>query len=463
MVKTLERSSDGGFIRRSPLDGGLIGSFVEASKESMVTFLESDVGDWTASVGARAEVLGRFLRILEMRGPEICSIVRIETGKPEKLALDELSASLEFGRVLLENLHLLEGREVTSRISNRTARFRARPFDLSLLITSYNTPLPNFAWKLFPALLSGTKIILKPSPYTAHSSQLFCDYLYEAGVPNGSLKLANGSAETVLDAIQLEPDLVSLTGSLEAGRAVSRATAFFFPKLILELGGSNPFIVLDTQNVTEAAEFLAASAFSNSGQRCAAGSRLIVSKENHQPLVQELVKSMSSKPFGTSSKDWSGTLVDSAKVDDFRSYLNEAGKLGEVVRLADQSDDGSCLAFPHVISASSDNYHNAVLHQEVFNPILRVFVVEDVTTAVRLANLSKQTLTASVWTDDDRLYDLVKSQLRVGLINRNGPTHGAEPTMPFGGQRLSGNGSKDAGASALEVYSDWFVETEFTQ
>ena len=461
MVRALERISPTSFMRRSPLDGSEIGEFHATKIDDLFSFSSIRVGEWQDSLEVRASVLGNFLRILESRGPELCALVRLETGKPTKLALDELAAASRFGELLLDSLFLLADREITSTIRHRIARLKARPFDLSLLVSSYNTPLPNFAWKLFPALLSGSKIVFKPSPYTAHSSLQFCEYLFAAGVPREVLFLANGTAETVMDAIQLQPDFVSLTGSLGAGRAVSEATSSFFPKLVLELGGSNPFIVMDTGNIDEAVEFLVSSAFSNSGQRCAAGSRLLVSSDLHDTFMEALIANVKNKTFGTSPGDWSGTLVDVEKNADFLTYLEDASKLAEVISPLGERSDGFCLALPQIIDVPKTSYRSELFHREVFSPVLRVFEVEDASTALALANESRQTLTASVWTDDDQLFDIISAGLRVGLINRNGPTHGAEPSMPFGGQKLSGNGQKDAGASSLEVYSDWFVHTAF--
>ena len=446
--KFLNRNSpvDNSLIFRTPLSADLeVNELFENIKTSSKTF--QDLGIIEA-----CKILFGVSAELQRKKDEINHSVFHETGKTERLVEGEFDTSINFMTALAGLAQFEIGRVIPSVNPNKTVYTRRFPVGIAALITSHNTPLPNYAWKLAPSFLSLNSSILKPSEYTSQSAQMFVECFLSAGAPEFMVNLLLGGAETAQYLIAKKPDLVSFTGSFETGIKIKAATQNYSPKLILELGGSNPIIVCESADLEKAAPVIAESAISNSGQRCASASRLIVHKSalnKLMPLLQESIRAiMESK----GSQSFSGCLVSEdsrSKHEEFIRISRTSGS--KVIEFDYKKSLSGCYVNPVIIFRNQDEeYDNNI---EIFSPVLFVESFQDNEEALQKANSTPYGLTSAIWTNNFNEAFYFSSNVRSGVVNINGPTHGSEFQFPFGGQGKSGNGTKEVGINCLAEYS----------
>ena len=235
--------------------------------------------EWAARTAvARGDVVRELALLLRERREEASAIVAEETGKSAELALGETDAAVEMGLFIAGEGRRSYGRTTTASMAHRTVLTLRQPLGVAALIMSFNTPLPNVAWKAFPAIFCGNAAVVKPSEHTPASASFFAQLALEAGVPPGVLNVVHGlGAEAGAPLVEHpDVDLVSFTGSAATGRAINEAAARRLAKTCLELGGKNALVVCDDADLGNAVTWAVASAFSNAGQRCASASRIVV-------------------------------------------------------------------------------------------------------------------------------------------------------------------------------------------
>ena len=245
---------------------------------------------------ARGDVVRELALLLRERRDEASAIVVEETGKPEALALGETDAAIEMGLFVAGEGRRSYGRTTTASMPHRTVMTLRQPLGVAALIMSFNTPLPNVAWKAFPAIFCGNAAVVKPSEHTPASASFFAQLALEAGVPPGVLNVVHGLGGEAGAALVEHPDvdLVSFTGSAATGRAINEAAARRLAKTCLELGGKNALVVCDDADLDRAVEWVLASAFSNAGQRCASASRIVVFDAVYESFRERLVSALAS-------------------------------------------------------------------------------------------------------------------------------------------------------------------------
>lgn len=452
------------YRRHSPLDGQLIGEFTFATDLEIRHAVAKSRKAYESWSNKTIESRGRLLRAvagnLETNADELARIVRLETGKPTAVALNEVFAAIEMCYLMSAHGRLPIGRQIPSAVDGRQTTVMRVPRGVAALLVSYNTPIPNYAWKVFPALVSGNTAILKPSPYTPLSSEFFGQLLNDSGIPENVLIILQGDSETGSRLVAADIDLISFTGSSYAGREIGRVTAGQLKKTILELGGSNPFIVCEDADIPKAAKVAIDSAFSNAGQRCASASRIIVQGSILEVFLREFTEKAKELSIGIDYDCDLGTLIDPTAVAKFESFLKECAAAGaNVQRVGMQKGVSDSIALPAIISNLP--FDHPLAQTEIFGPATRIFSFASESEASVIANSTPFGLTAAIWTrNSDRAYRL-SNAVRAGLINVNGPTHGAEANMPFGGFGDSGNGTREAGIEALDYYSDLKVFSTF--
>ena len=247
---------------------------------------------WAARTAvARGDVVRELALLLRERREEASAIVVEETGKPEELALGETDAAVEMGLFVAGEGRRSYGRTTTASMANRTVLTTRQPLGVAALIMSFNTPLPNVAWKAFPAIFCGNAAVVKPSEHTPASASFFAQLALEAGVPHGVLNVVHGlGAEAGAPLVEHpDVDLVSFTGSAATGRAINEVAAGRLAKACLELGGKNALVVCDDADLDNAVRWALASAFSNAGQRCASASRIVVFDAVYDDFRERLV------------------------------------------------------------------------------------------------------------------------------------------------------------------------------
>ena len=453
--------------RYSPLDGTALGTVSFASPaqaQSIVDASRSAFPAWSATtLEARGKMIRQAASIIEAHTAELADIVRRETGKPLAASVGEVGGAVDMGYLVASHGRHASGHLLPSAIPHRHVRVQRIPLGVALLIVTYNAPLPNYAWKVFPALMAGNTVILKPSPTTAHSANRFAELLWEAGVPPEVLRVIHGEGDIASGLIESGVDLVSFTGSYATGQKVVQKSAVTLAKTIVELGGANPFIVCADADIDKAVETAIDSAYSNAGQRCSSASRILVEESVYDDFRHRFLERTRTLTWGVEPDVDVSTLIDQRSAQAFEGFLSDAEKSGATVhrigtRVGNPRDD-SCLVQPALVEGLGVDSEFAAA--EFFGPATRLFSFTDDEAAIRIANASEYGLTAAVWSSDIGRAEMMVSRLEAGVININGPTHGAEINMPFGGVKHSGNGSRDAGIYSIDQYSDVQVVSTF--
>jgi aldehyde dehydrogenase (NAD+) len=345
-------------------------------------------------------------------------------------------------------------------VPNKTALVVRQPLGVAGLIIAANTPIANVAWKVFPAILCGNTAVLKAAEDTPATAWAVAALAHELGLPPGVFNVVQGLGEEAGAPLVAHPDVpvVSFTGSCEVGRIIGRVAGARLAKVCLELGGKNPLIVCDDADLPRAVEAAVLSAFSNAGQRCAAGSRLIVFEAVYDEFRRLLLERIARLRVGTDDSADFGPVINAGQLDQMLAALASARRSGAAViaggqRLTGPGYDGGYFLAPTLLEGAGAG--DAISRTELFGPITALYRVRDWEEALTVANASPFGLTAAVWTRSiHRAMEFI-GRIESGVAVVNGATYGSEPHMPFGGLKDSGNGLREAGTEALDIYSDW--------
>jgi aldehyde dehydrogenase (NAD+) len=408
----------------------------------------------------RGEILGRAAERLRAEEREFAGIVQVETGKPWKNAAAEVGSSADLGAFMASEGSRFYGKTMTSPVPNRSVRTVRAPIGVCAAIMPFNSPLAGVAWKVFPALLCGNAVVAKSHELTPYTAVAFGRLLHEAGLPRGVYSAVQGLGSEVGTALVRDDriGLVSFTGSVVTGKLVQKTVSErpVLAKVCLELGGKNPLVVCDDADVAAAAEHAVASAFIDAGQRCAAGSRLIVFDRVYDAFREAMLKRAAAVRVGSGPQDECGPLISRQSLDRLLSSVEAAVKRG--ARL---------VAGGHRIEKLAPGYYMAptvlenvarddeLSQQELFGPVTCLYRVKSFEEAVDLANSTAFGLTGAIHTFNINRIEEFIARYRAGLVSINGPTYGAGPHMPFGGVKNSGNGFREPGTEALDVYCEW--------
>src|SRR5688500_5948610 len=310
-------ASDGRtFAKVDPATGGTICEVARSSRADVHAAVDAarrSQPGWAAlTVVKRGDILRQIALLMRERREAIASLVARETGKSKKDALGETDAAIEMGFFVAGEGRRFYGQTTTSAVPNKAAMVVRQPLGVAGLIIAANTPIANVAWKAFPALLCGNAAILKAAEDTPLSAWAFAVLAREAGVPEGVYTTIHGLGPEAGAPLVEHPDVavVSFTGSCEAGRWIAETAGRRLAKTCLALGGENPLIVCGDADLTHAVTWAVASAFSNAGQRCAAGSRLIVFDAVYDTFKARLIEATSRLKIGTADTDDFGPVIN---------------------------------------------------------------------------------------------------------------------------------------------------------
>jgi aldehyde dehydrogenase (NAD+) len=411
------------------------------------------------TVVKRGDVLRQLALLMRERRDLIAGLVARETGKSKKDALGETDAAIEMGFFVAGEGRRFYGQTTTSAVPNKAAMIVRQPLGVAGLIIAANTPIANVAWKAFPALLCGNSAILKAAEDTPLSAWAFGLLAREAGVPEGVYATIHGLGPEAGAPLVEHPAVavVSFTGSCEVGRWIAETAGRRLAKTCLELGGKNPLIVCDDADLKNAVTWSIASAFSNAGQRCAAGSRLIVFDGVYDRFRAMLVEAAGRLRVGTGDADDYGPVINQEQMTNMLTAVERAKAAGADVltgghRLTGPAYGDGYFVAPTILEHVGAN--DEISRSELFGPITCLYRVKSFDEAIALANDSPFGLTASIHTQNINRAMTFLGRIQSGVAVVNGGTHGSEPHMPFGGLRQSGNGWREAGTQALDVYSD---------
>lgn len=395
----------------------------------------------------RGEIICELALLLRERRDDLSEIVVEETGKALELARAETDAAVEMGLFVAGEGRRSYGRTTTSSTRHRTVLTVRQPVGVAGLIMSFNTPLPNIAWKAFPAIFCGNAAVVKPSEHTPASALMFAQLAGEAGVPPGVLNVVQGlGAEAGAALVEhADVDLVSFTGSAGTGRWINETAGRRLAKVCLELGGKNALVVCDDADLENAVRWALASAFSNAGQRCASASRIVVFDGVYDAFRERLV----SGPRALLPEP----VISEAALERILGAVREAVDAGATLLTGGERLDrsGFYLA-PTVLEGAAPDAD--ISRTELFGPVTLLYRALGLDEAIELVNDSPYGLTAAIQTASLHRAMRFAELAQAGVVVVNGGTHGSEPHMGFGGVKDSGTGWREAGIEAFDVYSE---------
>jgi aldehyde dehydrogenase (NAD+) len=397
----------------------------------------------------RGMVIRSIARLLEDEREALAETISTETGKSPADAGAEVDAATEFAYFMAGEGRRFYGKTMPSATPNRQAFTIRQPLGVAGVIVAANTPLTNIAWKVFPALLCGNAVVLKASEHAPLTALAFARLAVRAGLSPGVLDLVHGYGPDAGMPLAADPrvDVVSFTGSTPVGRAIARVAGARLAKVSLALGGKNPFVVCDDADLAHASEAAALSAFSNAGQRCASGSRLIVFAGVYDEFTARLLARLDADPPGGV-----GPVMTEQQLERILVALDHAREMGARVLAGGERLAAAGFFFEPTIVENVPSDSDLVC-SELFGPIATLHRVRSFEEAMTLANASPYGLTAAVWTRSiARAQEFVR-RIVAGGVQVNGPSYGFEPHVPFGGERDSGTGWREAGTESLDVYS----------
>jgi len=410
----------------------------------------------------RGEIVFRAGEIMIRRKDELARLMTMEMGKVIKEARGDVQEAIDMAFYMAGEGRRSFGYTTPSELPNKFAMAVRDPIGVVAAITPWNFPLAIPGWKIFPALVLGNTVVYKPSCETAIVSAQIVRVLEEAGLPPGVLNLVQGPGSPVGAALARNPrvTLVSFTGSTDVGRQLMIETAPDMKRLSLEMGGKNAIIVLDDSDVELAVDGIVWSAFGTSGQRCTAASRVIVQKGAHDELVRLLVDRTRKLQLGNGldpSVDV-GPVINRGQLEKIERYVKigeqEGAKVvaGGHVATRDGLSNGSFFE-PTIFDGATPTMRIAT--EEIFGPVTAIITVDNLAQAIEVNNDVAYGLSTAIYTRDVNQAFEAMRDITTGLVYVNAGTIGAEVHLPFGGTRGTGNGHREAGIAALDVFSEW--------
>jgi alpha-ketoglutaric semialdehyde dehydrogenase len=425
-----------------------------------ITAADAAFSDWSELTPVkRGQILADIVAMMKHRADELADCIAVETGKPPQDAKGEVGGSILQGEFFAGEGMRLYGRSLTSGMPGKQSFTVRQARGIAGLIVPANTPIANIAWKTFPALICGNTVVLKAAEDAPRIALLFAQLTKEAGLPDGVFNIIQGRGQPA--GMSLVEDsrvaVLSFTGSTGVGRWIAETAGKRLAIVSLELGGKNPFVVCDDANLDQAVNWAALSAFSNAGQRCASGSRILVFKGVYGVFRDKLVARARNLKLGVDAGCDLGPVINQRQQQHILSAIETAKVEGGKVLCGGTAPTSPDLVNGYYIKPTVIDclQRGAELRRkEIFGPVATLHPVENMTDALQLANESEYGLTSAIHTRNVDRAMWFAQRVRAGLVNINSGTFGSEPHMPFGGFGISGNGTREPGVEALDVYSE---------
>lgn len=407
----------------------------------------------------RGQILTDIVVAMKRRADELAECIAIETGKPPRDAKGEVGGAILQAEYWAGEGMRLYGRSLTSGTPGKYSHTVRQPRGVAGLIVPANTPIANIAWKTFPALICGNAVVMKAAEDSPRIALLFAQLTKEAGLPDGVFNVIQGRGQPAGAALVEDPRVavISFTGSTGVGRWIAEVGGRRLARVSLELGGKNPFVVCDDADLDQAVHWASLSAFSNAGQRCAAGSRILIFKNVYDQFRDKMVAKANSLKLGTAAGCDLGPVVNKRQQQNILAAIERAKAEGGTVLCGGGVPTAPELANgyyiqPTVIEGLRPSAELSC--KEVFGPVVTLHPVADLQEALALANATEYGLTAAIHTRNVDRAMWFAQRVKAGVANINLGTFGSEPHMPFGGFGSSGNGTREPGIEALDVYSE---------
>jgi aldehyde dehydrogenase (NAD+) len=409
----------------------------------------------------RAEVVLSAARLIAERKEEFARDMTREMGKVLEETRGDVQEAIDMTSFMAGEGRRQYGQTVPSELRDKFAMSVRQPLGVCSLITPWNFPMAIPSWKIAPALVCGNTVVLKPATLTPLSAVNFVRVLEEAGVPPGVVNLVTGSADVGMRMCTHEAvKVVSFTGSTAVGRLVNQNAAPSFKKVHLEMGGKNIVVVMEDAQIELAVEGCLWGGFGTTGQRCTAASRVVVHEKVYDAFLDAFTRGAKSLRVGNGLGDGAqvGPLVSEAQLETVTKYVDigvqEGARLVTGGHRLDQGEFGRGWFHEPTIFADADP-RMRIAQEEIFGPVVSVMRCRSLDEAISIANDVPYGLSASIYTRDINVAFRAMRDLYTGIFYVNAPTIGAEVHLPFGGTKATGNGHREAGTAALDVFSEW--------
>jgi acyl-CoA reductase-like NAD-dependent aldehyde dehydrogenase len=450
----------------SPATGETLGIFPKSTAEDVdraVAAAKTAFEDWRlVPAPKRGEILFRFARQLEEAKDDLTDLMTREMGKVKAEAGGDVQEAIDMSYYMAGEGRRLFGQTTPSELRDKFNMSVRMPIGVVGVITPWNFPIAIPSWKLAPALVCGNTVVFKPATDTPLLGERFVELLDQAGLPPGVVNVVHGGGGEVGDRLVRHPDVpvITLTGSRETGVAVMRNAADHLKHVHLELGGKNAIIVLDDADLDLAVEGILWSAFGTSGQRCTAASRVIVQEGVYDALSSKLVAAAEAMRLGPGWEDDTdvGPVINRGALEKIHSYTEIGKDEGAKLLTGGEVATGNGLDKGHFYRPTIFGDVEArmrIAQEEIFGPTTALIPVSDFDEAIRVSNGIRFGLSSAIFTRDVNKAFRAMRDLVAGITYINAGTIGAEVHLPFGGTKDTGNGHREAGQAALDVFTEW--------
>jgi len=450
---------------RNPADAAdLLGEVARSDADDVaaaVATARAAYADWMATpMPRRGDHLLRIGLALEEEKDALARLMTREMGKTLKEARGDVQEGIDFAFFMGGQSRAPVGDTVPSELPRKLSLTVRHPIGIVGLITPWNFPIAIPTWKLWPALLAGNCIVLKPAEDTPLCAQRLVELIDESGVPPGVVNLVQGTGEEAGAALVAHPDVraISFTGSLDTGKLIAVECGRQMKRYSMELGSKNVTIVMPDADLDLAVEGIGWGAFATSGQRCTATSRVVSLHPDFTDALVEKVRTYKVGPGSDETVDLA-PLINRTQRDRVLEYVRigqevDGARLLTGGQVLDQGElaRGNYIA-PAVFTDATPDMR--ITKEEIFGPVTAVIPVTDLDRAIAAANATQFGLSASIYTNDMTAAMRALVELEFGIVYVNAPTIGAEVQLPFGGMKSTGNGFREAGPHALDEFSEW--------
>jgi acyl-CoA reductase-like NAD-dependent aldehyde dehydrogenase len=410
----------------------------------------------------RAELLYRAAQLLAERKERLAHDMTREMGKVLDETRGDVQEAIDMTFFIAGEGRRQYGQTVPSELRDKFAMSVRQPLGVCAIITPWNFPMAIPSWKIIPALVCGNTVVFKPATLTPLSALNFVQTLEEAGIPSGVLNLVTGGGSEIGNVLSTSDEVrvVSFTGSTDVGRTVSEKAAPSFKKVHLEMGGKNVIMVMDDANLELAVDGCVWGGFGTTGQRCTAASRVVVHEKVYKPFLDRFVARTRALRVGDGldPQVQMGPSVSRGQLETVQKYVEIGRNEGATLACGGHAlTSGSySRGFFHEPTIFSDVAPTMrIAQEEIFGPVVSVIPCRSFDEAIAIGNGVQYGLSASIYTQDINRAFTAMRDMYTGIFYVNAPTIGAEVHLPFGGTKATGNGHREAGTAALDVFSEW--------